>query len=419
MADLLVRSDIFDKNFAPYHQNFYKSSFNHRYHYVVVEIKNKKFYLNDLGVISSKTSDILAYKSQLYIYTLCLNDMQNISNNCAYFIGRYHQIGKTIYQPLTYGCLPVVNFLTVDSHIPLATQDAIKWVRNVKNNGYGWSVMPPTNNFLYPNMKSKYNTQYYRHKLEIAKELGEITLIMFCGIKQRNMAFSKGIFSWKDPLLRAEIMGFKNKRSRLVNSIIDINRQPDKLLSYKSVPDVSYDPNTTIFLDIETFDGMVYMIGLIYGGRYFNFIVESLNIDQEKTILQNFQQFIFDNNITTIFHHSQFDIRVIKSRCAIHLIENNITSLQTIDTYQIFYNNEIVVKGLFDYKLKNIWAALKYNNLIQTNGDILNKCKGGGDSLNLAYLLYKKQNKPCQNTLTEYNHFDCKVLHDIVNFLRH
>jgi hypothetical protein len=240
--------------------------------------------------------------------------MQNISNGYAYFIGKSHKIGNNVYQPLTYGCFPTVNFAGVDSHVPELTDQAISWVRRVKNNWYGWSTCPPTNNFLYPNMKSRYNTQYHRQKLEIAKDIGEITLIMYCGVKQRDMAFTKGIFSWMDPLLSAEIMGFRDKKARLINSIININRQQDKLLTYRKKPILSHNIDTTIFLDIETFEGYVYMIGFVYRNRYFNFTADLLDNDQEKNILRQLYNFISDNQITTIIHHSQFDKRIITSK---------------------------------------------------------------------------------------------------------
>lgn len=446
IADLLVRSDIFDKEFMQYTDRYITSfSHIHDHHYVVVEIKNKRFKIGENCQLPSRTCDILAYKSQLYIYTLCLNYMQNIDNPKAYFVGKSYSYKKHIFDSITYNKIPTTNFDTTDSNIPPLTEKAVKWVRDVKQNYYLWSINPPTNELLYPNMKSRYNMSYYSEKLKIATNIGEITMIMYCGLKQRNLAFDNGVYSWKDPLLTAEMMGFRDKKARLLNSIIDINRKPSppsgEIYKYYKAPEnLHLWDNTTIYLDIETFGGMVYMIGFVYQYKYFNFFIDNFSPQGEKQLLQSFQNFIRENHISDIYHHSGYDPITLKTKYKKYNIGDiplgsfwsnpeggrvtgAISGLEEIlwhDTWSILYNCELVVKGLFDYKLKNIWKVLHSLRLISTSGEILKDCCGGLDSMNLAYKLFNNQGDGVElrNTLIRYNEFDCNVLKDLVSFLR-
>ena len=454
ITDLLVRSDIFDKEFAEY-KDTYNTQFDHGYHYVVIEIKNKKFKIDENCNIPSKAADILAYKSQLYVYITCLNDMQNIKNSKAYFIGKSYTFKNTIFDSITYNKIPVAMFDSADLNIKTLSESAVNWVKNVRNNWFAWDTAPPSNGFLYPNMKSKYNMSFYSEKLKIAEDIGEITMIMYCGLKQRDKAFSKGIYSWKDPLLTSAVMGLTGKRASLIDSIISMNRdqidsstlslrssprggrvrgesdnrpcgaveRSDNIIKYKKIPDVCKEDDNTIYLDIETFENTIYTIGFMHKDKYINFFIDSFDSYGEQKLLKIFQEFLVENNINKIYHHSMYDYTTIRNKYKKYNI-NMIEKIEWYDTWLIFYECEIVVKGLFDYKLKNIWKILKKYSFIQTNGNILKDCSGGIDSMNLAYMFFNKNTQSLgvsndsQNILIRYNKFDCKVLRDIVIFLR-
>ena len=466
ITDLLVRSDIFDKEFAEY-KDTYNTQFDHGYHYVVIEIKNKKFKIDENCSIPSKAADILAYKSQLYVYITCLNDMQNIKNSKAYFIGKSYTFKNTIFDSITYNKIPVAMFDSSDLNIKSLSESAVNWVKNVKNNWSVWDTAPPSNGFLYPNMKSKYNMSFYSEKLKIAEDIGEITMIMYCGLKQRDKAFSKGIYSWKDPLLTSAVMGLTGKRASLIDSIISMNRDQiesplaslepaervrkgtrsdtrpvwaversrglrplesplgtrNDIIKYNKIPDVCKEDGSSIYLDIETFENTIYTIGFMHKDKYINFFIDSFDSYGEEKLLKIFQEFLIENNINKIYHHSMYDYVTIRNKYKKYNI-NMIEKIEWYDTWLIFYECEIVVKGLFDYKLKNIWKILKKYNFIHTNGNILKECSGGTDSMNLAYMFFKNtqsqvgMSSDSQNILIRYNEFDCQVLRDIVIFLR-
>ena len=136
IADLLIRNDIFDRYFVEYKYQR-KTVFNHPYHYIVVEIKNKSFKIEDGGFIRSNKSDILACKTQVYVYTVCIRDMQDDSSQDplitpkAYFIGKYYISKDGVFDSLTYNKLPMVDFDNNLSgcSIKTLTNRATRWVR--------------------------------------------------------------------------------------------------------------------------------------------------------------------------------------------------------------------------------------------------------------------------------------------------
>jgi hypothetical protein len=136
IADLLIRNDIFDRYFVEYKYQR-KTVFSHPYHYIVVEIKNKSFKIEDGGFIRSNRPDILACKTQVYVYTVCVRDMQDDSSQDtlitpkAYFIGKYYISKDGVFDSLTYNKLPMVDFDNNLSgcSIKTLTKRATRWIR--------------------------------------------------------------------------------------------------------------------------------------------------------------------------------------------------------------------------------------------------------------------------------------------------
>ena len=88
--------------------------------------------------------------------------------------------------------------------------------------------------------------------------------------------------------------------------------------------------------------------------------------------------------------------------------------------YNIFKEEPIVVKDCFNFGLKSIAKAMKKHNMI--NIEIESNCNSGMTAMIKAYECYKKENNPssCEimKDIGKYNEFDCKVLYEILNYLR-
>jgi len=66
--------------------------------------------------------------------------------------------------------------------------------RDVRNNGVKWNVNPPSRDELYPNM-CRDNVKWSSTKRTMAENLGEITSVWMCGVKNRAKAFENGVFA--------------------------------------------------------------------------------------------------------------------------------------------------------------------------------------------------------------------------------
>ena len=86
----------------------------------------------------------------------------------------------------------------------------------------------------------------------------------------------------------------------------------------------------------------------------------------------------------------------------------------------MFQSEPIVVKGAFSYNLKEISRALHHHNYIKTlwNDNVID----GKDAMIRAWCCYQPQNihekKHVLGHIEYYNYVDCKVMEEIITFLR-
>ena len=91
--------------------------------------------------------------------------------------------------------------------------------------------------------------------------------------------------------------------------------------------------------------------------------------------------------------------------------------------YDMFMKNKIVVKDSLNYSLKTIAKAMNKNDLINTVWDSSNPCSNGLKAMLLAYKLYDRleiidEKEPVMRDIIHYNEVDCKVLWEIMSYLR-
>ena len=162
-----------------------------------------------------------AYKCQVWIYNRALSHIQKYTPQYAYLLGRrWDYRSKKIHykNESCFDRLGVVDMNDYDSHIITKGKKAIKWYRDVKKNGLSWSMEPPSKDELYPNM-CKDNSKWNSTKHKIANDLGEITQVWMCGVKNRKKAFLNGIKSWKHPLASSKSFGINGNRGLIIDKM--------------------------------------------------------------------------------------------------------------------------------------------------------------------------------------------------------
>ena len=463
IIDLLVRSDYFSNIFAksPIEEDKNISAKNLGqnvpYHYRVIDIKYSSLNLTCDGEHLLNSGRVPAYKSQVCVYNDALANIQGYKPPCAYILGRrwnYTSKGNTYSGISCIDRLGIVNFVDRDKKIVDLTKKALSWYRNVSKNGVHWDLNPPSRKELYPNMNVD-SIYWYRAKEEIAQELGEITMLWQCGIRNREKAFENGVRSWRDRNCNSEILGVGKSYSPVVNKLIEINRDSNEKILPKVIENnIGEWKNTTcddLFVDFETFSDicqsfddlprqnklhMIFMIGVGYiennEWKYLNFTCEKNTLEEEYRIMDEFSKFVNSRRNPKLFYwHAeknfwnkssdiQFEKVLYTERKRNNIINNWDLEDEWIDMATIFRKEPVVIKGCFSYGLKPLSKAMREHNMITTK--LESECCSGLMAMIKAWNCYKNKldplDAPVMKDILTYNEFDCKVMWDMITYLR-
>ena len=427
VPDLIVRSDyinkLFNKNIISLEEENIKSDkLNINFHYKIVDIKHCTIPFRKDNIHILNEGSVPAFKGQLYIYTKALNDILGININRAYIFGKNNDVG-------------LIDYDTIDTLYIEKTNKAIEWLRELKHKGQEFSLIPPSREELYPNMKNSHDGYFRNIKNDINAKINDITSIWWCGIQKRKHAHSNNILSWKDKRCNSKTMGFglKDSRAHIVDKIIEINRDDSMIILPKVVNYdrenwyIKYNDILEIYIDFETISDYIFLIGIGYIKNdlwyYEHFLLEEKSIESELNMFNKFNQYI--NNLLILekkskakffhwFHVEQSGYEKFKNKHS-HMKFND---LEFYDLLKIFNNEPIVVKGALNFKLKDICKALYNHNLINTTW--YDNVNNGLAVMVEAEKYYNNcMNKPIFfRDIIKYNEIDCKVLWEIHNYLR-
>lgn len=437
--DLIVRGDTLNHIFREMPINITINSNA----YYIVEIKSKKMTFTTAGDgIRNTDTSIKYYKAQCYIYQKCLNEMlppHRRHTNIAFILSRMPNGHLNCFQ------MPAVMSFgaRLDSYIPRLVNETL----NIKRSLIGKCERFPEEitdfdkvaEELYPNMSIPFDNSI---KEEIAKELGDITLLFQCGRRQRQIAFEKGITSWRHPDCNGAVLGVANAFRRHVEDIININKnntgaplssvsQPfgAEIRKNENVVDIylDFEVGTDVLVEnFETFPianrvSIIYLIGLgkveeqgVW--KYQPFLARDLS-SSERAEIQNFQQFVSylgqiqkESNAQAlrIFHWGHAELTWIKALKERSNVRINLNSFIFIDLCTLIKKHHFVVKGAFKYGLKEIAKAMKDNGMIETGWSL-------NDSVLSHWQALKDKN---YEPILKYNEVDCKVMWEIVEYLR-
>ncbi|AYV77020.1 MAG: hypothetical protein Barrevirus8_6 [Barrevirus sp.] len=470
VADLLIRSDWFDKIFTDEiltdeEKTFKAPLLRGNWHYRVIDIKWTTMYLCSNGKTLRNSQRFPAYKGQLAIYNAALGLLQGFTPSTAYIMAKSWNLNNN--QNHGYNCYKLlghIDYEGFDSKYIEDTRDAINWVRNVRFNGSSWSCITPSVPELFPNMCNKFDSPYHSVKSDLSKQINELTEIWNIGIKHRKIAHSKGITSWSDPKCNSLNIGMKGKKlGPVIDKIIQINRddigniKPDIITN--NLEDWQTPHSTDFYIDFEGVTGCLYdrtinlencemdsqttfMIGLGYEEKgqwvYKTFIAESINRDEERRIFRELIQFI-SNKIKNarakprFFHWSPAEkstMTILNKRY------NNEFSKWTngctwIDMCKVFTSEPIVIKGATKFNLKEVAKSMNKHGFIQSSWNIAGGAPDSGlTAMFEAIEYYRYMDRPNKTkeedekyrrmmiSITDYNEIDCKVIFEIVKYLR-
>lgn len=446
------------------------------YHYIVVDIKFSTLPLKCDGRHILNESLYKAYKAQLYVYTRAIGEIQGYTSDYAFIIGRRWKYKSKNEYFEGLNCLSrvgVINYKDNDKEYVSKTNSAIRWMRSVIENSKKWKLLPPINGKLYPNMSIQ-SGKWDNKKKEIANEIGEITMLWSCGVKERNYALTKGIKSWKDKKCNSKNLGIKQGiKAEIVDKIIEINREDNMMLfapqvikknlyewredsvdifvDFETIMDVSYNSNNVLN---QQKNNQIFMIGVAYKNfdtcssdsldneylKYKSFICRNNTDIDEFSIMNDFVNFVYriklQNpnkrvklwywcaekkfwNIAYKKHLSTINSSLYSSE----ILKWNTVSDNWCDMIDIFKKEPVSIKGCFGFDLKSISSQMNKFGMIKR--EIVSECCNGTSAMIAAYKIYNDRNSiidpretNVMKDIEEYNKFDCFVLSDIIDYLR-
>jgi len=457
IIDLLVRSDhlsdIVEENpLSHVERKTSGSRLSGNYHYVVIDIKFSTLPLRADSTHLLNSGHYPAYKAQTLIYTQAIGRIQGYTAPYAFILGRRWKYTSKKNTYRSYNCLDrlgKIDFNGVDKSYVRRTKNALAWVRAVRQKGSSWSINPPSRKELYPNMCLD-SGHWNGEKRKIAERVGELTSIWNVGVKQRNHALEIGVTSWKDNLCTASTMKMNGKRAPIIDKIMAINRQLiDNLWPKKIQNNINgwKDKVDEVFVDFETlsdiFSGfkdlpkqkssnMIFMIGVGWESegkwQHCNFICNAPTLDEEYRIMDEFMIFMSkrgnpranywhaEKRFWTAAENRQFErTGVDKDR-----ISDDWLAVEWCDMYHLFRSEPIVIRGCFKFGLKNIAKAMRKHGMIRAS--IGSSCNSGMMAMVKAWKCYQTSSQPATSDImldiATYNEFDCKVLWEILTYLR-
>lgn len=465
IPDLIVRSDwikFLVKN-SPISKRLENKSaplISDSWHYRIIDIKFTSLLLRSDGVHLLNSSSFPAYKSQLLIYNWALGYHQGYTPEQAYILGnkwRYTLRGRRYTSNSYFEKFGVVDYKFCDYKYIEITQKAIQWLKEVKRDEASkWNIIQyPLHRWeLYPNMSNKHDFPWSEVKKKIASITKELTSLWMVGPKNRDLALKSGVCQWTDSRCTPEILGIKNKNSKILAKIIEINQKRDEIISPKYIKNnFGYwkRVNTLeFFIDFEFCNQVlisrkllsrntVFLIGVGYiepntnKWTYHCFIVDRITSCEEIKICKDFYNYIKqvseDYNVKKpVCIHWSATERIIwnnilkRSRSLLDKWE--LWSWRWLDLSEIFKQEPVVIHGCMSFGLKEIALAMKRYNLINTtwNKDILNG-KSVMLSIKEAYDIVRKTNLSLQQisiikNIIEYNRIDVRVVYEILSYLR-
>jgi hypothetical protein len=378
-----------------------------------------------------------AYKSQVKIYTDAIGNIQGYTCLYGFIMGRkYIYSGQELTVNNCLHTLGLIDYSTLDKDYIYSTQKAIEWIRLVKAEGHLWTLSPPSRSELYPNMCAE-SGPWMKEKHRIADEIREITSIWNCGTKNRNFAIQKQIRSWDDINCFSSNMNIYNNYSSIIDSILHINHQTEINILPDKIQNNFFNwkiRENELFLDFETisdiftgftnlpFQNATELIFIIGAGfvndegvfEYKKFVCNQLTKEDENQIMNEFSDFLASRNYPKIYYWSAEPS--IWKRAEIRNSREKL-NLKWCDLYQLFKGEPIVIRGCFDFSLKSIAKAMHRYGMISTS--LESNCNSGMVAMLNCWKYYNqgRDEEIIQDTI-RYNEFDCKVLYEILEFLR-
>lgn len=456
IPDLIIRSDFINKivELPVLTEDEVKigCKFNKNWHYRIIDIKFMTLNIGKNDLVKS-TRNIPSYKSQVIVYNKALGYIQNYTPKDCYLLGRRIKLNNKE----KYGSFYQLGKVTMLNNKFLDKVDkAIVWMKDLKKNGIKWIPSVTKRVELLPNMCNKNDYPWHSAKKQLAHKVKELTLIWNIGISERKFFHKLGIYKMDDIICSSNLITKNKKISKIIDSIVkvnqsdvvefspknhslkkaDLNKKEDVMEFYvdfetaNNINDsfdsiVNYKSGNNLKL-VNPYDNIIYMIGIgwIEDGtwKFYNLVVNRLSLYEEKKIINKFLNLLKKYPNHRVYHWSNAEPMLMNKA----LIRNNINQkINWFDLLKVFRKIPINIKGYYSFGLKNIARTMYECGFIQTKWE--DSTIDGLDAMLVSWYAENecRENKidklvdyKDMNVIVKYNEIDCKVMWDILKYIR-
>ncbi|HEY7624840.1 MAG TPA: hypothetical protein VIA63_07425 [Candidatus Limnocylindria bacterium] len=465
IADLLVRSDVLTElcpdAFVGDQLELPVVALRHGRHYRLVELKFSTLRLLKDGTLGADQVHVM---TQAWIYNEALGRLQGFTPPAAYVAGRGWRQGSDrgdrCWEKLAR--VPRETYVrSREADIAEIVAGGLSWVRRLRTEGAEWRALPvPSVPELWPNMKAASDFPWHHAKTEIATKLGELTILPRVNVALRTAAHAVGVTRWDDERTSAGLLGIEGDQARTLDAVIEVNRDAREVIRPARVTADGESWRTAApaeaFVDFEFVhdldddfsafprkggQSLIFQIGSgTYRDRrwaFRQFTVDDLGIEAEGRMIDAWLAHLGEI-AREAGRDSASDVRLVHWSLAEESnFERAYESARSrhpdrewppLDWYdllgRVFRAEPIVVKGAFSFGLKAIARAMRAHGLIQTQwsegladgaGAMAGAWAAAADSRARGRILSES---PVMQEIARYNEVDCRVMAEILDYLR-
>lgn len=465
VVDLLVRSDVLAEicpdAFAGDPIELPVIGLSHGRHYRVVDVKFQTVELLKTGDLTTAAGE-LDTLAQAWIYNEALGRLQGYTPPAAYVAGRAWRQGEDRGDRCWERLARVRHDVFIrgrSADLRDIVQQAAAWIRRVRTEGAEWRALPvPSVPELWPNMKSSSDAPWHEAKRRIAEELADLTLLPRVGVADRARAHALGITRWDDPRLSATALGLTGREGPILDAVLAVNRDggdPVRPARVQSGGGWRAAPPVEVFVDFEFLQDLaddfsafprkggqavIFQIGCgTYrdsAWRFRQFTVDDLTLDAEARMIDDWLAYL--NGLCADVACALGDARLVHwspaEQSNFERAYDNARGrhpdrdwpvLPWYDLLRDIVQAEpVVVRGAFSFSLKPIARAMRALGLIATDwGEGLADGAGAMAGAWNAAVDARKRGVMLGDTDTmreigRYNEVDCRVMAEILDYLR-
>lgn len=286
------------------------------------------------------------------------------------------------------------------------------WLSLVETYKDVWSLDPPSNMFLMPNLACHAADEYSSIRETLAWKCKEVSLLYYVGSATRKRLYDQGITRVDHPHLKETLRTFRHISSQTYQ--IQCKMIDNMFSEVKLQPPIWSSTNfyqKYIYVDIETsleeektvvnLIGCVYVDGLRW--KYISFA------SRDQSCIETFREFAEEHKDCTFVHYTAADKIVFTE------------TMMTLDLHVLVPNAYLVREdmqalGLHNFRLKTLYKQItKRCGFVHLYDDCM--IKNGLEALQECNL-FRRGEYACMISVIRYNRVDCIALAALHMFLQ-